>query len=68
MGSAVRIVVSTGGGAALTQVSILVDVNGFGCEVGLRGEAAEAEQHLQRSLGVGLLEEHMPVDFGQAIR
>lgn len=63
-----RIVVSTGGGAALTQVSVLVDVNGFGRGFALRGEAAETEQDLQLSLGVDLLEEHLAVDFGQAVR
>lgn len=74
VGSAVRIVVSTGGGAALTQVSVLVDVNGFGRGFALRGgvalraEAAETEQDLQLSLGVDLLEEHLAVDFGQAVR
>lgn len=74
VGIAVRIVVSTGGGAALTQVPVLVDVNGFRRGLGLpggvalRGEAAETEQDLQLSLRVDLLEQHLAVDFGQAVR
>lgn len=67
VGRTVWIVVSPGGGAALTQVSILVDVNSFGCRVALCGKAAETQQDLQVSLRVDLLEEHMAVDFGQAV-
>lgn len=67
VGRAVWIVVPPGGGATLTQVSVLVDVNGLGCRVALRSEAAETQQDLQLSLGVALLEEHVAVDFGQAV-
>lgn len=61
------IVVSPGGGAALTQVSVLVDVNGFGCRVTHPSEAAETQQDLQLPLGVDLLEQHVAGDFGQAV-
>lgn len=67
VGGVVRIVVSAGGGAALTQVSVLVDVNGSGRRAGLWGEAGETQQDLQLSVGVELLEEDVAVDFGQAV-
>lgn len=67
VGRAVWIEVSAGGGAALTQVSVLVDVDGSGCTVPLGGEATETQQDLQLSVRVDLLEEHVAVDFGQAV-
>lgn len=62
VGRAVWIEVSPGGGAALAQVSVLVDVNSFGC--GVCSHATETQLDLQLSLGVDLLEEHLAVDFG----
>lgn len=60
-----RVVVPTSGGAALAQVSVLVDVDGSGLRV-RRWQAVEFEADAQLSLRPGLFKQNLSVYFRRA--